>query len=260
MKNRIQQGFTLIELLVVITIIAILAGLALPTFTKIQEKGNMTKAISNCRQIITVLRIYSSDNGGNYPDNAATADAGAGGAGGGGGGGTQNSNDVFRQLFVAGSIDTEAIFGCPASKDGNPDGNIGTAPGYDEAVKPGENHWAMTAGLSDSASGTYPLVYENPSGGAWPEPTWNADAAGLGTSGRTWSAGKVIIGMNDSSVGTEATTSPKGSGLQLKGKANNAPNVFKQNEQSNSGSGGGGGGGGGGGDSGPRILMAATKQ
>jgi prepilin-type N-terminal cleavage/methylation domain-containing protein len=57
MKNRIQQGFTLIELLVVITIIAILAGLALPTFTKIQEKGNMTKAISNCRQIITVLRI-----------------------------------------------------------------------------------------------------------------------------------------------------------------------------------------------------------
>ena len=68
MKTRIQQGFTLIELLVVITIIAILAGLALPTFTKIQEKGNMTKAISNCRQIITVLRIYSSDNNGNYPD------------------------------------------------------------------------------------------------------------------------------------------------------------------------------------------------
>ncbi|HEY2572901.1 MAG TPA: type II secretion system protein, partial [Verrucomicrobiaceae bacterium] len=60
MKTRIQQGFTLIELLVVITIIAILAGLALPTFTKIQERGNMTKGISNCRQIITVLRIYSS--------------------------------------------------------------------------------------------------------------------------------------------------------------------------------------------------------
>lgn len=255
MKTRIQQGFTLIELLVVITIIAILAGLALPTFTKIQEKGNMTKAISNCRQIITVLRIYSSDNNGNYPDAVSSSDTGAGGDPGGGG--SQNSNDVFRRLFIAAAIDNEGIFGCPSSRDGNPDGNIGTSPGYDEAVKPGENHWAMTAGLSDSASGTYPIVYENPSAGAWPEPTWNADAAGTGALGRTWSGGKVIIGMNDSSVNTEATITAKGSGLQLKGKGgNNAPNVFKQNESTGSGSSGGGSGG----DSGPRILMAAAKQ
>jgi len=260
MKTRIQQGFTLIELLVVITIIAILAGLALPTFTKIQEKGNMTKAISNCRQIITVLRIYSSDNNGNYPDAASTDDSsgGAGGAGGGGGGGgSQNSNDVFRRLFMAAAIDNEGIFGCPSSRDGNPDGNIGTSPGYDEAVKPGENHWAMTAGLSDSASGTYPIVYENPSGGAWPAPTWNADAAGTGALGRTWSGGKVIIGMNDSSVLTEATVTAKGSGLELKGRGgSNAPNVFKQNEQS----GGESSGGGSTGDSGPRILTAAARQ
>ena len=183
MKTRIQQGFTLIELLVVITIIAILAGLALPTFTKIQEKGNMTKGISNCRQIITVLRIYSSDNGGMYPDTALQAGAGGGAGGGGGGGGggaNQTSNDVFRELFKTASIDTEAIFGCPSSRDGNPDGNIGTAPNYDEALKPGECHWAMTGGLSDSASGTYPIVYENPAAGAWPSPTWNPDAAGTG--------------------------------------------------------------------------------
>ena len=104
----------------------------------------------------------------------------------------------------------------------------------------------MTGGLTDSASGTYPIVYENPSGGAWPAPTWNADAAGTGASAALGAAGKVIVGMNDSSVGTEATTSPKGSGLELKGKANNAPNVFKQNDQGN------GGGGGGGGDAGPQ--------
>src|SRR5690606_21782662 len=70
MKKRLnKKGFTLIELLVVITIIAILASLAVPTFGRIQERGNITKGISNCRQIITALRIYASDNGGNYPDN-----------------------------------------------------------------------------------------------------------------------------------------------------------------------------------------------
>ncbi len=248
MKNRMQQGFTLIELLVVITIIAILAGLALPTFTKIQEKGNMTKAISNCRQIITVLRIYSSDNNGNYPDVAMSSGGGAGGGGGGG----NTSNDVFRELFKSASIDNESIFGCPASKDGNPDGNIGTSPDYAEALKSAENHWAMTGGLTDSASGTYPIVYENPAGGNWPAPTWNADAAGTGATGRTWTGGKVIVGMNDSSVLTEQTSTAKGNGLELKGKANNAPNVFKQNEQS-------GGGSGGGGESTFTILMAQTK-
>ncbi len=72
MKHRIQQGFTLIELLVVITIIAILASLAVPTFSKIQERGNQTKGINNCRQVITTMRLYSSDNNGNYPDSDAT--------------------------------------------------------------------------------------------------------------------------------------------------------------------------------------------
>ena len=68
MKTQMQKVFTLIELLVVITIIAILASLAVPTFGRIQERGNITKGISNARQIITALRIYSSDHSGNYPD------------------------------------------------------------------------------------------------------------------------------------------------------------------------------------------------
>lgn len=253
MKHRIQQGFTLIELLVVITIIAILASLAVPTFSKIQERGNITKAISNCRQVITALRIYSSDHDGNYPDIALSSGGGSGGSGGGGGGGGSSSNAVLRELFKAASIDNENVFGCPASRDGNPDGNIGTSPDYTEALQPGENHWAMTGGLTDSASGTYPLIYENPAGGTWPSPTWNADAAGTGAVGRTWSGGKVIVGMNDSSVIQERTTAAKGSGLELAGKTGNAPNVFRQNEQS------GGSGGGSGGGSAFTILLADKK-
>lgn len=220
MKIQRNQGFTLIELLVVITIIAILASLAVPTFSKIQERGNMTKGVNNCRQIITTLRIYSSDNNGNYPDNA-TVDDGSGG----GGGAVTTANDAFRQLFVGGQATDEKIFGCPASANGNPDGNIGTAASsFTEAVKAGENHWAMTANLNDSASGSIPLVFENPvSGGA--NPTWDTDAAGRSTAGRTWSGGKVIVGMNDSSVAP--LTCVRGGGAQPLQKQGSGDNPFE---------------------------------
>jgi prepilin-type N-terminal cleavage/methylation domain-containing protein len=258
MKTRIKQGFTLIELLVVITIIAILAGLALPAFSGIQERGYITKGISNCRQVITFLQIYAKDHNGNYPDtvlaSSSAGGAGGGGGGGGGGGSSSSSNDVFRQLFVDGVCETESIFGCPASKDGNPDGNIGTSPNYTEALKALENHWAMTGGIGDIASGGYPLVYENPGGGDWPSPTWNPDAAGTGAIGRTWKGGKVIVGMNDCSVDTQTCTAAKGTGLELKSKGGgaSAPNVFKQNDSGGSSSSSGGGG-----SSGIKILKAS---
>lgn len=194
MKTRLQQGFTLIELLVVITIIAILASLAVPTFSKIQERGNITKGISNARQIITSLRIYSSDNGGNYPDNDKDDMP-------------QDANTAFRVLFKQGAIDNEMIFGCPVSRY-VPDGNIGNDEQKTEAVKPGENHWAMTKGLSDSASGSIPIVFENATEGTW-DPTWDNDKKGTNARGRAWSNG-IIIGMNDSSVAIQKLASTKG--------------------------------------------------
>ncbi len=51
-KKRIDQGFTLIELLVVITIIAILASAAVPTFSIVQDKANQAASVGNARQII----------------------------------------------------------------------------------------------------------------------------------------------------------------------------------------------------------------
>lgn len=202
MKKLIRQGFTLIELLVVITIIAILASLAVPTFNVIQDLANITSTTNNCRQIIMAMKIFAQDNNAIYPDsyqNPAT------------GGVAVTANDAFRILFSEDILQDERIFGAKASRF-QPDGNIGQAPTFDQALMPGENHWAMTQGQTSSSGGTMPLVFENPSAVGWP-PQWNCDAAGQLVQGRTWRGGKVIIGLNDNSVQTVQLAAKRGAAV-----------------------------------------------
>lgn len=54
-------GFTLIELLVVISIIAILASLALPAITGALARGQMTQTMNNLRQLQLATQTYSLD-------------------------------------------------------------------------------------------------------------------------------------------------------------------------------------------------------
>ena len=93
MKNTSLGAFTLIELLIVITIIAVLASIALPAFTGVKERGDQTKDLSNAKQIALALRQFAIDNNGSYPSKPPAADYAAAT------GTPSNSNDAFWWLF-----------------------------------------------------------------------------------------------------------------------------------------------------------------
>lgn len=69
-----KAAFTLIELLVVITVIAILAGIALPVYGKVLEKSRATTDGSNLKQLGLGIAAYLNDN-----DEQMFSDTGSGG-------------------------------------------------------------------------------------------------------------------------------------------------------------------------------------
>ncbi|WP_395736785.1 type II secretion system protein [Prosthecobacter sp.] len=200
MKTTLTRAFTLVELLIAITVIAILAAVAVPAYTSMSETQQFQmKGVGNCKQIIIALKIFSKDYGSQYPDTVQNPVTGVAIA--------TNANDAFRFLIQEQIVTDERIFGCPAGF--SPDNNIGQAPGYTNALTPGENHWALTGGQTDTSVGSMPLVFENPSTTDWP-PKWNADVAGQIQPGRTWPGGQIIIGRNDGSVSVENLAGDKG--------------------------------------------------
>jgi prepilin-type N-terminal cleavage/methylation domain-containing protein len=67
MHRHSKKGFTLIELLVVIAIIAILAAILFPVFARAREAARKASCVSNVKQIVTGMLMYSQDYDERYP-------------------------------------------------------------------------------------------------------------------------------------------------------------------------------------------------
>ena len=64
MNVKTEQGFSLVEVIIVILIISILAAFAFPVFISVQERGSITKDLSNLRQLALAAQRYINDNDG----------------------------------------------------------------------------------------------------------------------------------------------------------------------------------------------------
>jgi prepilin-type N-terminal cleavage/methylation domain-containing protein/prepilin-type processing-associated H-X9-DG protein len=133
---RVQKAFTLIELLVVIAIIGILAALLLPVFSRAKGRAHGSLCLSNGRQMMTAVTLYTSDQNDRFPPNPPDGNTVPGhnwcpGQAGRGGPEEFNSEvlrDPNRSLLVSYLGNNVAVFRCPTDK------RIGPYQGTDPAM------------------------------------------------------------------------------------------------------------------------------
>jgi prepilin-type N-terminal cleavage/methylation domain-containing protein len=186
-----EGGFTLIELLVVIAIIAILASIALPVFSTVQERGKQTKDMSNAKQIALACKVYAGDHDGKFPYQDGRVDPpvdlvfGAG----------NTSNQAFASL-IPDYLQQEKIFylGGSAWSPTVPDEDTSVAANRLEAST---NNYGYMIGLTDTDNPSYPLVFDAPQAAA------TTYAQSPGTPGGVWKGKKAVVIHTDASATLE---------------------------------------------------------
>jgi general secretion pathway protein G len=59
-----QKGFTLVELMIVIIILAVLTGIAIPSYLALRNRAKIQATRSEMQNIATAISIYEADTGG----------------------------------------------------------------------------------------------------------------------------------------------------------------------------------------------------
>jgi len=192
MKKTNADAFTLIELLIVITIIAVLASIALPAFTGVKERADQTKDLSNAKQIALALRQFAIDNNGSYPAKQPFTDYSSAPPTP-----PSNSNDAYWWLFPN-YLQSEGIFAISGSAytTANPDNRLDppTAGTRTDTLKAGENTYAYVSGLTDTSNPIFPLIADGFATGS--PGTYTINKA---VKGGVWSGKKAVVVFCDSS-------------------------------------------------------------
>jgi len=224
-KNRpLSQGFTLIELLVVITIIAILAGIALPVFSNVQVKAAQTKALANAKQIGLACKLFAGDFNGSYPTKQMDTNGKPTGAE------ATDSNAALSQL-IPDYIPDEKLFWLPQDKGycstSEPDGKIdapGTTP-HSLTLAAGENHWGYVKNLSETSTSNWPLIADSTVVGGIIYST------NENSTGGTWKAKKAVIIRVDGSGAVENVNKVN---FTVPGPNSAIPNILGPSSDTNS--------------------------
>ena len=190
------KGFTLIEILVVLTVMIVLAGLAVPSMLAVREQGKQLQDLANAKQIYGALKRFADDNDGKFPwgpydpvtgGPAATSKPLA------------NSNEAFRNLYYLNYLTTEKIFYVAGSgwTRNEPDEKTDGA----HALAPGECAYAYCPGLSDASNPRLPILADAFSTTVG---TYAKDPAG--SKGAIWKGKVAIVVRADGSSKVERCT------------------------------------------------------
>lgn len=188
-KKSHTAAFTLIELLVVITIIGILAGIALPVFGQVQERAQQTKSLASAKQIGLALKLFANDNDGQFPSlkgdpSGQTTPTGV----------PTFSNEAFWCLFPT-YCTAEKLFYTPKSAYCNksaPDEVYGTT---DKCLANGENEYCYVLNLTDTSNAAFPLIADGLNGNG-NTGKYSTDRTALGG---VWGGKKAIVIKVDTS-------------------------------------------------------------
>lgn len=194
-RKSARPAFTLVELLVVISIIALLAGIALPAFRGALVRAAQTKDLNNGRQVGIALRLYAGDHGGVFPSytlqNGAPSSTTVG-----------DSNTALAQLFPQ-YIQTETVFWLAKSKfcsQSQPDNYYDVNPQDTpkDTLKSGENGWAYVLGLTDTSNSSAPLLADG-----FANASSHTYARDTGAKGGVWAGQAAIVIRMDNSGAIE---------------------------------------------------------